>query len=231
MTEPLPPHRRSVVTALRGSFLTGLVVVLPLGLTIYVVWALVGYIDGWILPLIPDAYEPDALIHRYIDPETDFPVRGVGVLVFLIVTTLIGWAARGLIGRSLIRKTEALVDRMPVVRSVYSGIKQIAETFFAKNERSFDRACLVEFPRPGVWAVGMIAASPKGEIAGRLPKGEEMVAVFVALTPLTSGMLLYVPARDVVMLEMKPDDAIKLILSAGLVYPATKEAVQAALVK
>lgn len=223
MSDPLHP-KRTVLTALRGSFLTGLVVVLPVGLTIYVVWAVVGYIDAWILPLIPAAYQPDALLHHYFNTEMGFPVRGVGVLVFLVFTTLIGWVARGLIGRTVIRQGELLVDRMPVVRSVYSGLKQVAETFFAKSERSFDRTCLVEFPRPGVWAVGLIAAQAKGEIAARLPAQHDMIAVFIGLTPLTSGMLLYVPANEVVMLDMKPDDAVKLIISAGLVYPPPKEA-------
>lgn len=231
MSDPLHPPRKTVLSALRGSFLTGLVVVLPVGLTIYVVWALIGYIDAWILPLIPASYQPEALLHHYFNTDMGFPVRGVGVLVFLVFTTFTGWAARGLIGRTVIRQGEMLVDRMPVVRSVYSGLKQVAETFFAKSERSFDRTCLVEFPRPGVWAVGLIAASAKGEIAAKLPGGDEMVAVFVGLTPLTSGMLLYVPARDVVMLDMKPDDAVKLIISAGLVYPLPKEALAAHLDK
>jgi uncharacterized membrane protein len=216
-----------VFAALRASFLTGLVVVLPVGLTISVVWGVIGWIDGWILPLIPAAYQPETLLQRWFGPEANFPVRGIGVLVFLIFTAAIGWAARGLIGRSVIRQAENLVDRMPVVRSVYSGLKQIAETFFAKAEKSFDRTCLVEFPRPGAWAVGLVAGTAKGEIAAKLPQGEEMIAVFLGLTPLTSGLLLYVPAHEVVMLDMKADEAMKLIISAGLVYPVTKETVQA----
>lgn len=225
--EPLHP-RRSLFGAMRASFLTGLVVVLPVGLTIYVIWAVIGWIDGWILPLIPAAWQPEELVHRFFGPEANFPVRGVGVLVFLIFTALVGSVARGLIGRSLIRQGEALVDRMPVVRSVYSGLKQITETFFAKSEKSFDKTCLVEFPRPGAWAVGFVATTAKGEIAARMPHDDEMIAVFLALTPLTSGLLLYVPARDVIVLDMKPDEAVKLIVSAGLVYPVTKEVMQAA---
>lgn len=219
--------RRSLLSAFRASFLTGLVVVLPVGLTIYVVWGVIGWIDGWILPLIPAAYQPEALMHRYIGPEANFPVRGVGVLVFLVATAIIGWLARGLIGRSVMRKAEEVVDRVPLVRSVYSGLKQITETFFAKKEKSFDRTCLVEFPRPGAWAVGMVATTPKGEIAKKLPNPDQMVAVFVGLTPLTSGVLVFVPERDVIYLDMKADDAIKLIVSAGLVYPVTKEQAQA----
>ena len=223
MPDLIPPPRRSVFAAFRASFLTGLVVVLPVGLTIYVVWGVVGWIDGWILPLIPAQWQPEALMQRVFGPNSNFPVRGVGVLVFLVVTAAIGGVARGLIGRSVIRRAEGLVDRMPVVRSVYSGVKQITETFFAKAEKSFERTCLIQFPRQGLWAVGFVAAAPKGEIAEKLPQGDGMIAVFVALTPLTSGMLLYVPAREVIFLDIKADEAVKLIVSAGLVYPVSKE--------
>ena len=221
--------RRSILGALRASFLTGLVVVLPVGLTIYVVWGVVGWIDGWILPLIPASYQPEALMHRFFGPEVNFPVRGLGVLVFLVFTALVGSVARGLIGRSLVRKAEEIVDRVPLVRSVYSGVKQITETFFAKSEKNFERTCLVEFPREGCWAVGMVATKPKGEIAEKLPNGEGMVAVFIGLTPLTSGILIFVPERDVIILDLKADEAVKLIVSAGLVYPATKDQMQIAI--
>ncbi|MBC2835546.1 DUF502 domain-containing protein [Paragemmobacter straminiformis] len=215
--------KRGFLAGLRTSFLTGLVVVLPVGLTLWLTWSAIGWLDGWILPLIPAAYQPEAIVHRIFGPEATFPLRGVGVAVFLVFTVIIGWMARGLIGRSLVRQAEALVDRVPVVRSVYGGFKQIAETVFSQKEKSFDRTCLIRFPQEGTWAVGLVASKPRGEIAMKLPQGEEMIAVFVALTPLTSGMLLYVPAADVVMLDMKPDEAAKLIVSGGLVYPAHKE--------
>ena len=217
--------RRSLFAGLRASFLTGLVVVLPIGLTIYLVWAVIGWIDGWILPLIPHAYRPEELIHRYLGPEFDYPVRGLGVVIFLVFTIVVGWMAKGLIGRSVIRKGEEVVDRMPVIRSVYGGIKQMAETFFSKKEQSFDKACLVEFPQKGSWALGFISTRPKGELAQKLAlMGEDYSAVFVGLTPFTSGMLLFVPTKDLVILDhMGIDDAAKLIVSGGLVYPAEKE--------
>lgn len=224
MTEPHPPHRRGFLASLRASFLTGLVVVLPIGLTIYIVWAFIGWLDGWILPLIPATYQPDALIGRWFGPEYEFPVRGVGVLVFLIVTIIIGWLAKGLIGRSVIRSGENLVERMPVVRSVYSGIKQVAETFFNKKDKSFDKVVLVEFPRAGSWALGFMSTRPRGELAERLAAlGPDMSAVFVGLTPFTSGMLLFVPTQDLIVMDMGVDDAAKLIVSGGLVYPVPKE--------
>ena len=172
MTEPNTPHRRGFLASLRASFLTGLVVVLPIGLTIYFVWAFIGWLDGWILPLIPAYWQPNAVILRWFGPEYEFPVRGVGVLVFLVVTIIIGWLAKGLIGRSIIRSGEDLVDRMPVVRSVYGAIKQVAETFFNKKEKSFDKVVLVEFPRPGSWALGFLSTRPDRDGHGRGRRGQ-----------------------------------------------------------
>jgi uncharacterized membrane protein len=224
VTNPHSPPRRGFLASLRASFLTGLVVVLPIGLTIYFVWAVIGWIDGWILPLIPSPYKPDALIRDWFGPHYEFPVRGVGVLVFLVFTILVGWLAKGLIGRSVIRSGEDIVDRMPVVRSVYGAIKQIAETFFNKKEQSFDKVVLVEFPRAGSYALGFVSTRPKGELADRLAAlGPDMSAVFVGLTPFTSGMLLFVPTKDLIVMDMGVDDAAKLIVSGGLVYPLPKD--------
>ena len=223
MTDPHHLQRRGFLAGLRASFLTGLVVVLPIGLTIYFVWAVIGWIDGWILPLIPSSYQPNAVIRDVLGPDYEFPVRGVGVLVFLIVTIVVGWLAKGFIGRSVIRSGEDIVNRMPVVRSVYGAIKQIAETFFSKKDQSFDKVVLVEFPRPGSWALGFLSTRPKGELAERLALlGPDLSAVFVGLTPFTSGMLLFVPTKDLVMMDMGVDDAAKLIVSGGLVYPLPK---------
>jgi len=224
MTEPLPSRRRGILGRLRASFLTGLVVVLPVGLTAYFAWTLVGWIDGWILPLIPAHLQPEAFVERYFGPDANFPVRGVGVLVFLVFTVMIGWLAKGLFGRSVIKMGEEMVDRMPIIRSVYGGIKQVAETFFNKTEKSFDQVCLLEFPRSGTWALGFISTKPKGEVAHRLASlGPDYSAVFVGLTPFTSGMLLFVPTKDLTFLDMKIEDAAKLIVSGGLVYPLPKD--------
>jgi uncharacterized membrane protein len=224
MTDSVPPRRRGLLAGLRSSFLTGLVVVLPVGLTAYFAWTLVGWIDAWILPLIPSSYQPEALVERFIGPNANFPVRGLGVLIFLVFTVIIGWMAKGLFGRSVIRWGEDVVDRMPIIRSIYSAIKQVAETFFNKKEKSFDQACLLEFPRPGSWALGFISTQPKGELAQRLATlGPDFSAVFVGLTPFTSGMLLFVPTKDLVILDMKIEEAAKLIVSGGLVYPQPKE--------
>lgn len=228
MTEAPHSHskKRGLMAGLRSSFLTGLVVVLPIGLTLYLIWTVTGLIDSWVLPFIPSAYRPDNLMRYYLGEDYVLNVRGVGVIVFLLFTIFMGWVARGLIGRSFLSWAEGLVDRMPVVRSVYNGLKQIAETVFAQTDQNFEKACLVEYPKEGIWAIGFISTKAKGEIAARFPEHDEMLSVFLPTTPNpTSGFLLFVPATDVRMLDMKIEDAAKLIISAGLVYPGGKEGV------
>jgi uncharacterized membrane protein len=131
----------------------------------------------------------------------------------------VGWIAKGLIGRSLILWAESLVLSIPLIRSLYSGLKQIVETVLAQGQQNFDKACLVEYPRRGMWAIAFISTHAKGEIA-RWHGPEEMVSIFLPTTPNpTSGFLLFVPKKDVIVLEMGVEDAAKLIISAGLVYP------------
>jgi uncharacterized membrane protein len=180
----------------------------------------VGWIDGWVLPLIPAPYRPE----EYIGTN----LRGLGVIIFLVFTVIVGWLAKGLIGRSFIRWAESIVDRLPLVRSVYGGVKQIAETIFAQSGTNFDRACLIQYPRPGIWAIAFISTSAKGEIARKIPVEDDKVAVFMPTTPNpTSGFLLFLPRKDVIELDLSVEDAAKLVISAGLVYPGGPETPEA----
>ena len=207
-----PGSKRTMLGSLRASFLTGLVVIAPLGLTVWLLWTFVGWVDSFVLPLVPARLQPE----QYIGIN----LRGVGVIIFLLFTIVVGWFAKGLIGRSLIRWAESLVSRTPVVRSVYGGLKQIAETVFAQTETSFDKACLVEYPRKGLWAVAFISTTAKGEIEDAVPTGDELLSLFLPTTPNpTSGFLLFAPRRDIIELDMSIEDAAKLVISAGLVYP------------
>jgi len=210
-----PQRRPSLLARLRSSFLTGLVVIAPVGLTIWLILTVVSWIDGFVLPLVPATIQPE----KYIGIN----LRGVGVIFFLIFTVIVGWIAKGLIGRSMILFAERLVDRMPVVRSIYSGIKQISETVFAQSERSFEKACLIQYPRKGIWAIGFISTTAKGEVAERAETSGQLIGVFVPTTPNpTSGFLLFFPEEDVVELDMTVEEAAKLVISAGLVYPNGK---------
>ncbi|MDQ2092799.1 DUF502 domain-containing protein [Rhodalgimonas zhirmunskyi] len=234
--DPTPRRRARPFAWLRNNFLTGLVVVVPIAITMWLIWTFVGWIDSWVLPFVPGKYHPDVLINRWFGGQAWFQwlfgtedvhvnIRGLGVVVFLIFTVIVGWLAKGFIGRRFLAYGESLVDRMPVVRSLYNGIKQIAETVFAtSNEAKFDKACLVEYPRKGIWAIAFISTRAKGEIAAKVPVDEEVVSVFLPTTPNpTSGFLLFVPRHSVVELEMSVEDAAKLVISAGLVYPNSKD--------
>ena len=158
------------------------------------------------------------------DVEQQFNIKGIGVVVFLVFTVFVGWVGKGILGRSFLAWGERLVDRMPIVRTIYNGVKQIAETIFTQQENSFEKACLIEYPRKGIWAIGFISTKAKGEIAAGAPKGESLVSIFLPTTPNpTSGFLLFVPQSDITELEMSVEDAAKLVISAGLVYPNSKD--------
>lgn len=237
MTEQDDHNRRKwrPFTGLRNNFLAGLVVVVPIAITIWLIWTFVGWIDSWVLPFVPAAYHPDALIDRFFGDSEWFKwvfgenvrvnIRGLGVVVFLIFTVLVGWVTKGLIGRSFLAWGERLVDRMPVVRSLYNGLKQIAETVFSQStDTKFDKACLVEYPRKGIWAIAFISTKAKGEIDARIPVDEDVISVFLPTTPNpTSGFLLFVPRHSLIELDMSVEDAAKLVISAGLVYPNAKD--------
>jgi uncharacterized membrane protein len=165
-------------------------------------------------------------LHRSVANDTwiTVNVRGIGVVIFLIFTILVGWLGKGFLGRGFLRWGEGLVGRMPVVRSIYNGVKQIAETVFAQTETSFDKACLIEYPRKGIWAIGFISTATKGELLDKVDTGP-MTSVFLPTTPNpTSGFLLFFPTKDIIELDMSVEDAAKLVISAGLVYPGEKEA-------
>ncbi len=220
-TKPVKPVRRSgFIARIRNNFFTGLVVVLPVFLTIYMLWAFVGFVDNRVLPLIPEQFNPRSY--------NDTNVRGAGLVVFLIFTTFVGSMMKGIFGRQLLRFGENMVDRVPVVRSIYNGAKQIVETITSSSDSNFDRACLVEYPRKGIWAIAFISTATSGELLTKSGQ-KAMYSVFLPTTPNpTSGFLLFLPAEDVIILEMDVEAAAKLVISAGLVMPPTAAEIKAA---
>jgi uncharacterized membrane protein len=192
------------------------------------VWSVVGWIDSWVWPFIPDYYQPEELVNRFFRSEGGdlirVNVRGIGVVIFLVFTILVGWIGKGILGRSMLRFGESMVERMPVVRSIYNGVKQIAETVFSQRDTSFDKACLIEYPRKGIWAIAFISTNARGEVRTKISNGEDIATVFLPTTPNpTSGFLLFLPRSDVKELDMTVEDAAKLVISAGLVYPNGKD--------
>lgn len=213
------PMRPSLMQRLRGNFLTGLVVAAPVVITGYLIWTVVTFIDAKFVPLLPAVYNPSTYIGK------DIP--GLGVVIFLIFTAIIGALAKGLFGRQLVRFAERMVDRTPVVRSVYNALKQIVETILSQSNATFKEACLVEYPRKGLWAIAFVSTETKGEVPVKAGQ-PEMVSIFLPTTPNpTSGFLLFVPRSEVVILDMTVEDAAKLVISAGLVVPPTREEIAA----
>ncbi|MDS1135308.1 DUF502 domain-containing protein [Nitratireductor indicus] len=206
------------MTRLRNYFLTGFIVTAPLAITAYLAWSMIGWVDSWVKPYIPGRYNPD----NYLP----FPVPGFGLIVALVVITLIGFLAANFIGRTIVSTGENLLGRMPLVRSVYRGLKQILETVLSERSDTFKKVGLVEYPRKGLWALVFVATETRGEVQAKLE--DETIAVFLPTTPNpTSGYLLFVPKRDVIELRMTVEEGAKLVISAGLVSPEYQETTQA----
>ena len=211
LSTPAPARRRRLIARLRNHFLTGLVIVGPVTLTIYLTLWFVGWADSWVKPFIPKRYSPDAYL--------PFTLPGFGMIVAIVFITLLGALTANLVGRSVVAYGESLLVRMPFVRTVYRALKQIFETVLAERGQSFQKVALLEFPRRGAWAIVFVTAEAKGEIAAKMAD-DDMVAIFMPSTPNpTTGYLVYVPRTDLVMLDMSVEEAAKLVISAGLVTP------------
>lgn len=195
----------------RNWFLTGVVVAGPLAVTAYIVWWFVNTIDSWVRGLVPKDALPDAFL--------PFRVPGLGVVVVFLGLTLLGFLAANLAGRSLIRLGKSILARMPVVRSIYKSVKQIFETVFSQSGTTFRKVGLIEFPK-GAWSIVFISTPPGESIAGHLPSDEAYISVFLPCTPNpTTGFYFFLPAREVIELAIAPDDAVKLIMSCGVIQP------------
>ena len=207
--EPASSH---IGPRLRGYFLTGLIVVGPVAITLYVVWWFINLVDAWVKPLLPQAYLPDTYL--------PFNVPGVGLIVGIFGLMVVGATTANLFGRTIVSYGEMMLDRMPVVRGVYRLIKQIFTTIFSKSGTSFKRVGLVEFPRRGIYAIVFLAGDPPHEIEEKIGGGNPLITVFMPNGPNpTTGFIVFVPASEVIPLELAVEDAAKLIVSAGLVGP------------
>lgn len=206
------PHSSHIIARLRGYFLTGLIVVGPVAITIYVFWWFINLVDGWVKPLLPEAYLPD----NYLP----FPIPGVGLIVGIIALIFVGALTANLFGRTIVSYGEMMLDRMPVVRGVYRLLKQIFQTVFSKSGTSFKRVGLIEFPRRGLYTLVFISGEPPAEVKNKVGNGELWMTVFLPNAPNpTTGFVIFIPASEVTMLDMAIEDGVKMVVSAGLVSP------------
>jgi uncharacterized membrane protein len=219
VSKPAGAFRRSLIARLRSWFFTGLVIFGPVAVTVYIAWWVVDTIDNWVKPLAPTSLWPDTYL--------PFHVPGIGVVTVVVGLTLLGFLAANFAGRTLVRIGEAMVDRTPLVRGVYKGVKQIFETLFNQDGNQFRKVGLVEFPMKGAWSIVFISAEPPEIVADALPRGA-MTSVFLPCTPNpTTGFYFFVPTADIIELEMTAEDAAKLIMSAGLIQPEGQAALAA----
>ena len=205
---------KSFLSKIRSYFLTGIIVTAPVGLTFYVAILFIGFIDGKVRNIIPEKYHYDNLL--------PIEIPGIGLLFVFILLTFIGFLTAGLIGRFIIKLGERIISRLPIIRSVYGALKQIFESVLASSSKSFREVVLIEYPRKGVWAIGFITGDTKGEVQNATK--ENMVNVFLPTTPNpTSGFLLFVPRKDVIILDMNVEEGIKMVISGGIVTPKQKK--------
>jgi uncharacterized membrane protein len=219
-------QKSSAMTRIRNYFLTGIIVTAPIAITIYLTWSVIQWVDSWVKPYIPARYNPD----NYLQ----FSVPGFGVIIALVVITLIGFVTANFVGRAVVGFGERLLNRMPLVRNVYKGLKQIFATVLANRAELFNKVALYEYPRRGTWSLVFIAKQQDTEINQALAGDHSRtIAVFRPITPnITTGYLLYVDEKELIPIEMSVEDAAKMLISAGLVGPEieakTKALVEAA---
>lgn len=208
------PHvapRMTMLGRLRAYFFAGILVTAPAAITFYVAWLIIGFIDSRVTSLLPARYNPNEIL--------PFSIPGLGLIILIVFLVMVGAFAAGFIGRMAVRMGENLLARMPVIRSVYGAVKQIFETVLATKSTAFRQVVLVEYPRRGIWAIGFVSGITEGEVQNLTE--DELINVFLPTTPNpTSGFLLFVPRRDLVVLNMSVEEGIKMVVSGGIVTPA-----------
>jgi uncharacterized membrane protein len=205
-----PAQKTSLTARLRAYFLAGVLVTAPIAITVYLAWIFINFVDSQVTPMIPGPYNPE----NYLP----FSIPGLGLIIVIVFLTLIGAFTAGFVGRLFQRTSERILARVPVVRGIYSATKQIFETVLARQSTAFREAVLVEYPRRGIWAVAFITGRTKGEVQNLTE--EEVINIFLPTTPNpTSGFLLFVPKKELTPLSMSVEEAIKMVISGGIVTP------------
>lgn len=205
-----PRFHQSIGRRLRGWLVAGILVVVPLALTAYIVWELIGYFDSLVERWIPSQLNPGTYL--------PFKIPGYGVVVVALGLTLIGAVTASLIGRWAVGIGDRIIARTPLISGIYGAIKQIVETVFAQKSETFRQVVLVEYPRRESWTIAFVCGQTHTEVVREV--GEELVPVYVPTTPNpTSGFLLFVPKSQVKPLRMTVEEALKLIVSLGIVLP------------
>lgn len=207
------PAHTGVAGHIKGYFLTGILVTAPIAITAFTVWWFLDLVDGGVRRLIP--------FDRILPPEyLPYAVPGVGLLLAVLFIITVGALTRNFLGRLILQASEYVVNRLPVVNSIYGAVKQMFESVMTTSpSRAFKEVVLMEFPSPGLWSIGFVTGPTKGEVARKIG-GEELVNIYLPTTPIpTTGYLLFMPKSKLIYLDMTAEEAIKMIFSSGLITP------------
>ncbi|MDR2208638.1 MAG: DUF502 domain-containing protein [Azoarcus sp.] len=198
---------------MRRYFITGLLIWIPLSVTVMVLAWIINTLDGWIMPWLPNHLNPKSIL--------GFNIPGLGVVLCAFILFATGVIGANVLGQRVVRFWEKLLARIPVVKSLYYSIKQVSDTLFSDSGKAFSKALLVQYPREGIWTIGFLTGAPGADIAQRL--GDDHISIYVPTTPNpTSGFFLMLPEADVIELDMSVDEALKYIISMGVVAPPSR---------
>jgi len=206
--------KKGVIAKLRNYFLAGVVVTAPIAITIFIVWKFLEFLDQKITPFIPLAYNPNTYL--------PFDIPGFGLIITVAFFIVVGWFTRNFLGRVMVRWSEYIVERVPVINKIYVAIKHVMETITSSHSDAFKEVVMFEYPKDNMWVIGFVTGVSKGEVQTKT--SNQTISVFVPTTPNpTSGFLLFIPKEDLIYMDMSVEEGIKLVVSGGIITPPEKK--------
>ena len=210
-------YKKNIFLKIRRYFFTGLALTAPLGITIYLSFIFINFVDSKVKNLVPENYNPD----NYLP----FDIPGTGLVVAIVSLIVIGFFTAGIFGRFFVNIGENLINKLPIIRSIYNALKQIFQTILGSSSKAFREVVVIEYPRKGLWAIAFITTETKGEVKNKLKNA--CVNVFLPTTPNpTSGFMLFVPKKDLIRLDMNIEEGMKLVISGGIITPPIRKKIK-----
>jgi len=201
---------KTLVAKLRNYFLAGVVVTAPIAITVYIVWTFLEFLDRKITPFIPYSYNPNSYL--------PFDIPGLGLIITVVFFIIVGWFTRNFLGRLMVRWSEYIVTRVPVINKIYVAIKHVLQTIMSSKSDAFKEVVMFEYPKKDIWVLGFVTGTSKGEVQEKT--SNETMNIFVPTTPNpTSGFLLFIPKKNLIYMDMTVEEGIKLIVSGGIITP------------
>lgn len=205
--------KKGIGARLRRYFLTGIVVTVPITITLWSAWWFLNFIDAMVAKIIPPEFNPNTYL--------PFAIPGLGLILTVMFFTVVGFFARNFVGRMIIRASEYVVGRMPILNTVYNALKQVFEMTIGTQSTAFRDVVLFQYPHPNSWTIGFVTGVTPGEIQS-VGGGSEVLNIYIPVTPTTAGFVVFVPKKDVIYLSMTVEEAVKLLASGGIITPPVK---------